>query len=52
MNLDNTLECSHPFKHWELSKCLDRAFKQELIEKNPVKLIDKPKIMIRLINYK
>jgi len=25
-----------------LSKCLDRAFKQELIEKNPVKLIDKP----------
>ena len=23
MNLDNTLECSHPFKHWELSECLD-----------------------------
>ena len=23
MNLDNTLECSYPFKHWELSKCLN-----------------------------
>ena len=23
MNLDNTLECSHPFKDWELSECLD-----------------------------
>ena len=23
MYLDNILECSHPFKHWELSECLD-----------------------------
>jgi len=31
-------------KHlWNLSKCLDSAAKQKLIEYNPVKLVDKPK---------
>ena len=23
MNLNNTLECNIPFKHWEISNCLD-----------------------------
>ena len=30
MNLDNTLECSYPFKHWELSKCLDNETLNEI----------------------
>ena len=30
MNLDNTLECSYPFKHWELSKCLDSETLNEI----------------------
>jgi len=31
-------------KHlWNLSKCLDSAVKQKMIEYNPVKMIDKPK---------
>ncbi len=30
MNLDNTLECSYPFKHWELSECLDNETLNEI----------------------
>ena len=30
MNLDNTLECSYPFKHCELSKCLDNETLNEI----------------------
>ena len=30
MNLDNTLECSYPFKHWELSECLDNGTLNEI----------------------
>ena len=30
MNLDNTLECSYPFKHWELSKCLHKETLNEI----------------------
>ncbi len=30
MNLDNTLECSYPFRHWELSKCLDNETLNEI----------------------
>ena len=30
MNLDNTLECSDPFKHWELSECLDNETLNEI----------------------
>ena len=30
MNLDNTLECSNPFKHWELSECLDNETLNEI----------------------
>ena len=30
MNLDNALECSNPFKHWELSECLDNETLNEI----------------------
>ena len=30
MNLDNTLECSYPFKHWTLSECLDNETLNEI----------------------
>ena len=30
MNLDNALECSYPFKHWELSECLDNETLNEI----------------------
>ena len=30
MNLDNTLECSYPFKHWQLSECLDNETLNEI----------------------
>ena len=30
MNLDNILECSNPFKHWELSECLDNQTLNEI----------------------
>ena len=30
MNLDNTLECSYPFKHWELSEWLDNETLNEI----------------------
>ena len=30
MNLDNTLECSYPFKHWILSECLDNETLNEI----------------------
>ena len=30
MNLDNTLACSYPFKHWELSECLDKETLNEI----------------------
>ena len=30
MNLDNTLECSYPFKHWQLSECLDNETLDEI----------------------
>ncbi len=30
MYLDNILECSHPFKHWELSECLDNETLNEI----------------------
>ena len=30
MNLDNTLECSYPFKHCALSECLDNETLNEI----------------------
>ena len=30
MNLDNTLKCLYPFKHWELSECLDNETLNEI----------------------
>jgi hypothetical protein len=30
MNLDNTLECLYPFKHWALSECLDNETLNEI----------------------
>ena len=30
MNLDNTLECLYPFKHWTLSECLDNETLNEI----------------------
>ena len=30
MNLDNILECSNPFKHWELSECIDNQTLNEI----------------------
>ena len=30
MNLDNTLECSYPFKHWVFSECLDNETLNEI----------------------
>jgi hypothetical protein len=30
MNIDNVLECSYPFKHWELSECLDNETLNEI----------------------
>ena len=30
MNLDNTLECSYPFKHWALSECLNNETLSEI----------------------
>ena len=30
MNLNNALQCSYPFKHWELSNCLDNGTLKEI----------------------
>ena len=30
MNLNNALQCSYPFKHWELSNCLDNGTLNEI----------------------
>ena len=30
MNLDNIVECSYPFQHWEFSECLDNQTLNEI----------------------